>query len=226
MRSPAKSIWRLPREGPPGQTPDCAGSPRRTRPAPWLRARAPGMSPPLPRPATPTKRSAPAASATACSPCAGPSGGKRVSLGGEGPAAAPGTPAPIRGFDIVSPFAGAPGFSGSSGGRPPPAPAPPARRLEPELAALAPAGSASPAADPQVLPVGNLRTVRKRRQPRSETCSYSSSTVKRPLVSCAVVLPACQCRPASHVRHEAPRAACETPLCAFWSFKTALYVCG
>ena len=124
----------------------------------WLRARAPAMGPPPPRPATPTKRSAPAASATACSPCAGPSGGKRVSLGGEGPAAAaaPGTPAPIRGFDIVSPFAGAAGFGG---GRPPPAPAPPARRLEPELAALAPAGSASPAADPQVPPVGNLQDV-------------------------------------------------------------------
>ncbi|KAK9844154.1 hypothetical protein WJX81_006193 [Elliptochloris bilobata] len=70
------------------------------------------------------------------------------SPGSDGPGGALGTPAPIRGFNTVSPFAGAaPGFG--SAGRPPPAPVPPARRLEPELAAQAPAGSALPEADPQ-----------------------------------------------------------------------------
>lgn len=122
----------------------------------WLRRSPASMAPP-PRPATPTKRAA-AASLQATPPFPGQAGGKRVSLGGDGPAAGSvaggAAPAAICGFNIVSPFAAAP--ANGSASRPPPAPVPPARRLEPELAAQAPAGSAPPPADPQARPPAAL----------------------------------------------------------------------
>ena len=51
----------------------------------WLRRFIAAMAPP--RPATPTKRAAAAASNPAFSPSTGKVGGKRVSLGGDGPGA-------------------------------------------------------------------------------------------------------------------------------------------